>query len=223
MTKKAEQVFVTANNPSIHYNQHDYFHLLIDGSDGWKAEVVKNSAFVDRWLAEQDPTILQIIPYVICITEDNKILSYQRKGGGEGRLEGKHSIGIGGHVNDTDCPTGPNRPMSWDIIINGAVREVSEELDIDADYVRSRLREIGTVYVPSDDGGDKVGPGPNVGEVHIGVVYTLLVTEHVTINDNEGMIDPVFLSIDVAVDKYELWSQKILAQLDTILELTNEI
>lgn len=218
---KEEKVLVTANTPGIHFSLGDYFHPLLDGSEGWKDEVIRNSKMVDRWLAEQDNTILQLIPYVLCITKDGKILSYQRKGGGEGRLEGKHSVGIGGHVNTEDLPENKNIP-TWHTVLAGAVREVTEELEIEEEYVRFNLREIGTVYVPSDDGGDKVGPGPNVGEVHLGIVYMLPIDEAVTIRDNEGMIKPKFVSTKTTLSKYEQWSQKILEQLNDILpELLN--
>ncbi len=217
-SKKKEQVLVTANTADIHYSTGDYFHMLIDGSDGWKDEVIKGSAFIDRWMAELDSTVLQLIPYVACVTKGGKVLSYQRKGGGEGRLEGKYSIGIGGHVNTTDLPTGPDRKPTWDTVFEGAVREVVEELEISEQHVRDNLREVGTVYIPSDDGGDHVGPGPNVGEVHIGIVYVLLVDEDVTIKDDEGMINPEFVDINVATAQYETWSQKTLGSLEAILE-----
>src|SRR5438045_5859743 len=61
-----------------------------------------NNFFLPRAKAETDPTHKQIIPYVLISSED-KVLHYVRgKKAGEQRLVAKGSIGIGGHMNDTD-------------------------------------------------------------------------------------------------------------------------
>lgn len=217
---REENVLVTQNIPSIHYGAADYFHIQEGNSESWKAEVMGASNFVDRWLAEKDNTILQLIPYVICIDPNGKILSYQRKGGGEGRLEGKHSIGIGGHINDLDrVLVEDTDDVTWDTVHAGAVREVNEELELNTAYINENLKEIGTIYVPSDDGGDEAGPDPKVGEVHLGIVYVLPVPENVGIRDGEGMIKPKYVVRPKNLAKYEKWSQFILRDLDNVRKL----
>jgi predicted NUDIX family phosphoesterase len=218
MSKKTEQVFVVRNDHGIHLGHDDYFAIQLDGSESWQHELLSGSAFVDRWMAEQDSTILQLIPYVICMAPDGKVLSYQRKGGGEGRLEGKHSIGIGGHVNKDDMVVDTHGNYTWSTVLNGAIREIVEEVDITASYARANLREVGVVYVPSDDGGNTAGPGPNVGEVHLGIVYVLPVEDDLTINDDEGMIKPKFVTDKGDRKKYEQWSKFVLDNLDLIVE-----
>jgi len=61
-----------------------------------------NNFFLPRAAAEHDPTHKQIIPYAI-ITHRDRVLHYVRgKKAGEQRLVAKGSIGIGGHMNDSD-------------------------------------------------------------------------------------------------------------------------
>src|SRR5437870_8132557 len=61
-----------------------------------------NNFFLSRTKAEIDPTHKQIVPYAL-IAFENKVLYYVRgKKAGEQRLVAKGSIGIGGHMNDSD-------------------------------------------------------------------------------------------------------------------------
>src|ERR1700757_1428548 len=61
-----------------------------------------NNFFLPRLQAENDPAHKQVIPYVL-LTYENKVLYYVRgKKAGEQRLVAKGSIGIGGHMNDSD-------------------------------------------------------------------------------------------------------------------------
>ena len=50
---------------------------------------------------EEDPTFKQLISYCLLENEKGEILVYERlSGGGEERLHGQSSIGVGGHMND---------------------------------------------------------------------------------------------------------------------------
>src|SRR2546423_1722543 len=58
--------------------------------------------YQNRSEAEHDRRYKQLIPYVILICHD-RMLRYQRgRGGGEKRLHGLYSIGIGGHISEED-------------------------------------------------------------------------------------------------------------------------
>src|SRR5580658_2357824 len=58
--------------------------------------------YLNRSDAEQNKRFKQLIPYVLLICRD-KILRYRRgKGGGEARLHGLYSVGIGGHISEED-------------------------------------------------------------------------------------------------------------------------
>ena len=62
----------------------------------------ENNFFAPRSSAETDPSLKQIIPYALIVSE-GKILRYIRgKKAGEQRLVSKGSVGIGGHMNDHD-------------------------------------------------------------------------------------------------------------------------
>src|SRR5438552_11392332 len=61
-----------------------------------------NNFFLPRGEAEINPAYKQIIPYAL-IAFQNKLAYYVRgKKAGEQRLVAKGSIGIGGHMNETD-------------------------------------------------------------------------------------------------------------------------
>ena len=235
--KNLEQIFVTENTPFVHppneqsaYDlQTDYLHLG-NHTEDWELEVLANGSFVERWMAEKDDTIVQIIPYVICCTQDARILSYRRKGGGEGRLEGKRSIGIGGHVNIDDLSNLMSADASWDFILKGAVRELQEELTLKGseETLMNKLTEIGIVYTPLDGKEDAEARTTNcippVGAVHLGDIYMMEVPEDITVKDGEGMIDPEFLTLPKAFkqrDEYETWSRLIIETLNEMKDFTD--
>ena len=50
---------------------------------------------------EEDPSYKQLISYCLLENENDEILVYQRlSGGGEERLHGQSSVGVGGHMNN---------------------------------------------------------------------------------------------------------------------------
>lgn len=221
--KNLEQVFVTKNNPSLHFAPEgvDYIHIA-PMNEAWCEEAIEGSSFVPRWLAEKDKTILQLIPYVICIDSNGKLLSYSRKGGGEGRLEGKKSIGIGGHVNDGDKPK-KTRKNTWNTVLIGAARELAEELNMDPVYAEENLVQVGTIFTPTDGETPKTTTTPKVGEVHLGIIYLLEVPDDVMVCPSEGMINSKFVSPKPRdLKKYEYWSRLIFKNLDKIKELSHD-
>src|SRR4030081_517000 len=91
----------------------------------------ENNFFMPRSAAESDPSFKQIIPYVILV-HGGKVLHYVRgKKAGEQRLVAKGSIGIGGHMNESDeslfaLDEGAYRA--------GVEREVGEEIAINTKF-----------------------------------------------------------------------------------------
>ena len=61
-----------------------------------------NNFFLPRAAAEHDPAHKQIIPYAIIAHRDRVLYYVRGKKAGEQRLVAKGSIGIGGHMNDSD-------------------------------------------------------------------------------------------------------------------------
>jgi predicted NUDIX family phosphoesterase len=62
----------------------------------------QNTRYVPRSVAEDDPSLKQIIPYVLVRRADTYLHYVRGKGSGEKRLVAKGSIGIGGHINHRD-------------------------------------------------------------------------------------------------------------------------
>lgn len=153
-----------------------------------------NNYFMGRDLAEEDPSHKQIIPYAIFRCGD-KFLHYVRGGGGgEKRLAAKGSIGIGGHINDTDYATAS---LDKDTYTTGVDREIDEELNISGSHTQEILGLI------NDDSNE-------VGRVHLGVVhlYTLENGDVTAAEDN--IHDLRFYTLDELIerrDQLESWSQ----------------
>jgi len=163
-----------------------------------------NNFFLPRAQAENDPTHKQIIPYAL-IVHGETILHYVRgKKAGEQRLVSKGSIGIGGHMNDTD-----ESLFAWDenAYHAGVAREVNEELKISSGY------ESRVVALLNDDTTD-------VGRVHLGIVH-IFELEEPNVQKRESMITNVaFLTKDklrARRDQLETWSQICLDSIDTLL------
>jgi len=74
------------------------FHLCKDISK--IMPFIENSEFRKRNEIEEDTNFLQLIPYII-LKNDNKFFVTERIGG-EKRLIGGYSIGLGGHINPCD-------------------------------------------------------------------------------------------------------------------------
>jgi predicted NUDIX family phosphoesterase len=158
--------------------------------------------YLNRSDAEQDKCYKQLIPYVLLICND-KILRYRRgKGGGEKRLHGLYSVGIGGHISEED-----NGLFSSDRgYQEGMRRELMEEVAID------EVKEA-TVAVINDD-------STEVGQVHFGVVHVVRVADENVAGGRSGIASPEFIPITDAVKDlsiYESWSRFCLEHLDALL------
>jgi len=101
MSKSEEQVLVVRRQLLDDLGS---FQGLSAEVDRYLPEFLKreNNFFVARSAAEDDPSLKQIIPYAVFCHGD-RILHYTRGSkSGEKRLVAKESIGIGGHINDSD-------------------------------------------------------------------------------------------------------------------------
>ncbi len=121
-----------------------------------KELVEKRGFFVRRTRAEKDKTLRQLIPYVVIQDESGLYLMVKRlETQTESRLHGFYSLGIGGHINDTDEGNSP-----WLKFISGMEREVNEEVDIS---VYDWPRYIGAIRENTTA----------VNTVHLGVVFMI--------------------------------------------------
>lgn len=160
--------------------------------------LLRHAIYMPRYLAETNEEYVQIIPYVV-VASKGRILSYQRSsGGGEDRLYGKYSIGIGGHLDFVEGES----PITC--MQNGMAREMKEELGLDSEM--SDYAPLGTLYDPSDA----------VGRVHFGLVYGLEVPDlDITSGELDILINRQLLTLGEMGDynQYEEWSKAVLVYL----------
>ena len=163
-----------------------------------------NNFFFPRAQAENDPTYKQIIPYVL-LAFKNKVLYYVRgKKTGEQRLVAKGSIGIGGHMNETDESLFALDEQAYRA---GVEREVNEEIKIDSQF------EDRIVALLNDD-------ATEVGRVHLGIVHVFKLAER-KVEKREAMITNLsFLTraeLIACRESLESWSQICVDSLDRLL------
>jgi len=151
--------------------------------------------FRDRSQVEIDPALKHLATYAV-LRCDGRIFTYRRtSGGGEGRLYGKRSIGVGGHVNP--CDGDPSATGMLSVFDTAAEREVAEEIRIHSAYSKSLIGYI------NDDSND-------VGRVHFGVVYVFdLERPDVDFERDDKHCDKLFATPDqllADINSYESWS-----------------
>jgi predicted NUDIX family phosphoesterase len=163
-----------------------------------------NNFFLSRAQAENDPTHKQIIPYAI-IAHGDAVLHYVRgKKAGEQRLVAKGSIGIGGHMNDTD-----ESLFAWDEAAYraGVEREVNEEIRIETPF------EDRIVALLNDD-------TTEVGSVHLGIVHLFRLAEPKVAKREAMITNLTFLKKEELLarrDSLETWSQLCVDSFDRLL------
>jgi predicted NUDIX family phosphoesterase len=171
--------------------------IRTDGIDDAMASLLdpQHHAFMDRALAEEDPTHKQLIPYCIFRCGD-RILHYTRgKSGGESRLHAKISVGVGGHINPIDADEGRTGAAAYHAAV---AREIAEELIL-PQHPPHRI-----IALLNDDSNP-------VGQVHLGIVHLIdLPTDEVAARE-DALTDLAFSSLDdlstSMFDRLETWSQ----------------
>jgi len=163
----------------------------------------KNIIYRNRSEAELDRRYKQLIPYVLVIC-NGKILRYRRgKGGGEKRLHGLFSVGVGGHISEED-----NGLFAESVGYHDSMRrELMEEVAIEG------AKDVAVALI-NDDSSD-------VGYVHFGVVHVLEVSNEDVAGNRSGILAPEFVPIADAtkdLSEYESWSKFCLEQLNVLLD-----
>ena len=183
------------NFHGLNFEPHKYLEAILSRG---------NNFFLPRAKAENDPTHKQIIPYVL-LACGAKVLHYVRgKKAGEQRLAAKGSIGIGGHMNESDESLFAVDEAAYRA---GVEREVNEEIKIDTKF------EDRIVALLNDD-------TTEVGRVHLGVVHVFKLAEP-KVEKREAMITSLgFLGKDELLarrESLETWSQLCLDSLERLL------
>lgn len=154
-----------------------------------------NKVFLDRSEAEENDDYKQIIPYC-AITFENSILLVKRtKKQSESRLHNMFSLGIGGHINESDLDE-KNGPR---IIHEALYRELFEELDID----ENQISEVTFFGFINDD-------LSKVGRVHLGLFFEIKVdVDSISIREKQKMHGQFYelSSLNDFYEKMETWSQ----------------
>jgi predicted NUDIX family phosphoesterase len=203
MSYPGENVLVVRRNlfeqlgsfQGLNFEPENYLNLLLSRG---------NNFFFPRAQAENDPAYKQIIPYVLLAFHD-RVLHYVRgKKAGEQRLVAKGSIGIGGHMNESD-----ESLFAWDeqAYRAGVEREVNEEIKIDTQF------EDRIVALLNDD-------TTEVGRVHLGIVHVFRLAQQ-NVEKREAMITNLaFLTKAELLNRresLETWSQICVDSLERLL------
>ena len=152
-------------------------------------EVLENAIWHEKEDAEHNDALRQVIPYMVIMSQEGKVLTYPRSGS-EGRLHGNWSIGIGGHIEkeDGDYET-------------GRIRELEEELNLKESQIVKSEPQPGFIVCHETE----------VDRVHLGVVYLLTVdrddpqlTEEISEFDWLSHDELMQMSLD---NKLEEWSE----------------
>lgn len=149
-----------------------------------------NLTFLPRPEAEKNPEYKQIISYVSILRGSEIFATRRLRKGGESRLHGLWSIGIGGHINAEQ-----DRRES-DILHAGMLRELHEEVRL------SHFSSPQFHGVINDDSNE-------VGRVHLGLFYTLHTDEDVSVRETEKL-EGSWMPLDALApqaEQFETWSQ----------------
>jgi predicted NUDIX family phosphoesterase len=163
--------------------------------DTLRSAVASHGRYLERPIAEDDPDHKQLIPYVVVRDGDRVFLMQRTDAGGDRRLHGKASIGVGGHLNPVD--------EGEDALMAGLRREWIEELQ--ANWTPA-FRLVGML---NDDSNP-------VGAVHLGVVFEVEADGRPIEVRERDKLSGSFVAADAvseAWDRLETWSQLVAAAL----------
>lgn len=199
MMNKYDEQIIVVDRESIFSHEKNAFNGFITIEDQRALEIFETLSKYEvrrRGDMEETPEYKQLISYCVLENEEGEILVYKRlTGGGEERLHGLSSIGVGGHMNQL---AGDDIER---ILIENARRELEEEVGL-TDIPDSDLELIGLI---NDDGHE-------VGRVHIGLVFKICVNRA-----DVRAVETDTLSIQwvdknrlMDVPAYETWSRLII-------------
>ena len=175
------------------------FHGIRSADEGTleqlRTAVARRGIYLDRPIAEQDPGHKQLIPYVVVRDAGNVFLMERTDAGGDARLHGKASIGVGGHLNPVDA--------GEDALMAGLRREWAEELAAEWEP------EFQLLGLLNDDSNP-------VGAVHLGVVFVVdAAGRPVEVRERDKLTGAFADAATVAAawDRLETWSQMVAVEL----------
>jgi predicted NUDIX family phosphoesterase len=168
--------------------------------EGPLAAIRQGGFFVERAAAETEPRWKQIIPYCLIRFGDQLFVTRRLARGGETRLHGKRSIGIGGHINPVDAAEG-----AADRFEVGMRREVEEEILLPGAWSPTPLGWI------NDD-------TTEVGAVHVGLVFGIRSTSSaVSVRETDKLAGALEALVELPNScenetHWETWSRLVLVR-----------
>jgi predicted NUDIX family phosphoesterase len=180
---KMDEVIIVAPRRELFSDERDAFHGFLPLADPRLERILRGLCASPRGArrgdVEEDPSLKQPIPYVVVTRHveggDPEVFAYTRlAGGGEARLHGKLSVGVGGHMN-----RGFDHETLETVVWEEAARELAEELrfsdDSGTELEPPPARFIGLIN-------DDTGP---VQQVHLGLLAVAEVPARVTVRVRE--------------------------------------
>ena len=165
---------------------------FVPGDRSQLESVLVGAQYLERNLAEGNPSYRQLIPYV-AVLQSGLVFTMQRlKAQSESRLHHKLSCGVGGHINPCDGH------VDEAVILQAATREVEEEVYIQ-DFKSEDLHFVGFINDESTA----------VSRDHLGCLYVLNTKGIVKVRETDKMTGS-FLSVSelrAKFDSLESWSQ----------------
>ena len=204
---KNEQLVMVVERNSLLGN--DSFQGFVPAADAdYVSRILGGFKFMKRGEAEIDPKHKQPISYGLIVNPKlGKVFAYKRsskdKEYSEKRLHGKYSLGVGGHVEQSDS----ENPLSESLL-----REVEEEIGLSKDQI-TNARVLG--YINDDSN--------PVGEVHFGLLY-LIETSAISISPKSEMMHGELMDLGEVEElmgnpdvDMENWSRIAFGQLKEVL------
>jgi predicted NUDIX family phosphoesterase len=158
------------------------------------------------WL-ETDEAYRQLVSYVV-FRHSRSVLAYRRTPkGGETRLHGKLSVGVGGHVNVTDVVSHEGIVDLRETLRRACAREIAEEVNC---ATIDRLETVGIIQESANA----------VSRVHLGVVAECWLSAPEVRPIDPGLVDLRFIPLAELTDlseQMETWSSALVSYLEASL------
>lgn len=188
----SERVLVV---PGAELDRLGRFQGFHDGAERYLAALLvpELMEYRPRSEVEDDPSLKQIIPYVVLRSGDSVFCYTRGKSQGEARLHRRRSLGVGGHVAESDA----EGRRSFEAYEMAMRRELDEEVEVSSP---GRMRLVGLI---NDD-------STPVGSVHLGVVHLMELERPAVRPREEGLAEPEFVPIaDLSRSwaEFETWSR----------------
>jgi len=184
----------------------------IDGGQAVSALAASGLWLGPRPVLEETPAYRQIIPYVVLRYGDSFVRYTRTPAGGEARLHGRMSIGLGGHIDLSDIIAVDDAVDLAATVEAASERELEEELGA----VVTRDRQWIGVLVDNES---------SVGRVHVGLVglWTLASLPSSIPEDAIGDVTLCTVAmLEASRDRLEGWSELLLDHLAAVVQVERE-